>query len=221
RRSQTALRRKRINPYVTRVQDFPGRLFSFSEVKAELDEIRELAREKRVIVELGSGSGGHLLERAAREPDARFFGFELRYKRVFRTIEKAIERGITNVYALQTDARFAASIFTPASVCGIYMNFPEPWDRRRWAKHRLMRAELLDSASTMLCKGGFLAVKSDHKETFLEFAEALEQDTRWSVAKKSLDLHSTPLVAENVTSEFERMFVTQNLPIHFIEATTN
>ncbi|MCB0352751.1 MAG: hypothetical protein KDD64_04475, partial [Bdellovibrionales bacterium] len=102
-----------------------------------------LLASREVFVEIGSGSGGHLLTRAHESPDALFVGFELRYKRAFRTIEKAEQRGLSNIKLVRADARFLFDLFEPERIGGIYINFPDPWAKDRWKKHRLLNSAFL------------------------------------------------------------------------------
>ena len=86
------------NPYIERVNSFKGRLYPFIDPDKEKTLLGEtLAKYEGIFCELGSGSGMHLIDRAEQSPDFAFVGFEIRYKRSVRTIEKAVERGIAAV----------------------------------------------------------------------------------------------------------------------------
>ena len=182
----------------------------------------ELLKAKRrefakLYVEIGSGSGRHLIEQALRNPNALFLGFELRYKRVFRTAEKAEELGLNNLLVVQVDASTIPTIFEPGSLDGIFVLFPDPWEKRRWKKHRILSPEFLRQAHALLRSGAFLHYKTDHGEYFEATVKVLETLALFDTRRVSRDLHGSAESLNNIESEFEKLFKSQRLPVHFIE----
>ena len=115
-----------------------------------------LAQFKCCFVELGSGSGLHLLELAAQNPDTLCIGLEIRFKRAFRTGEKAERDGLTNVLVMRTNARLLKDLFEVGEVAGFFVNYPDPWDKRRWLKNRLLNTEMIATMKELLMPGGTL-----------------------------------------------------------------
>ena len=179
--------------------------------------IRKRREYSRIYVEIGSGSGGHIVEHARRDPEALFLGFELRYKRVFRTAEKAENLGLSNLLVVQLDASLLPSIFEPGSLDGIFVLFPDPWDKRRWKKHRILSPEFLRRAHALLRPGAFLHYKTDHGEYFEATVKVLEDLDLFTTRRLSRDLHSSAESLNNIESEFEKLFKSKRLPVHFIE----
>jgi tRNA (guanine-N7-)-methyltransferase len=171
----------------------------------------------KVVVELGSGSGEHLIAQALRAPDTLHIGFELRFKRVFRTAEKSEEALADNMIVLQGDATVLPQMFKPGSLAGIYVNFPDPWAKPRQRKHRLLNTNFLDTILTHLTPGGFFSFKTDHREYFLSTVELLRTKENCVTSFYSEDL-AADITSEysknNIPTEFERMFRSQGLPIH-------
>jgi tRNA (guanine-N7-)-methyltransferase len=205
-----------VNPFIRKIEEFPERILLFDDVEADKRRVAELSRNRPIFLELGSGSGRHLLERASQNSVAAFFGFELRYKRAVRTIEKALEKNIENVFVLHRDARLLADCFS--TVEGIYVNFPDPWERKRDAKHRLFAPWLIDATCSVLSIEGFLAIKTDHLESFERFCEEVLADGR---LKKLSDgeisgsegANGCSPALENIETEFEALFRAQKKPI--------
>lgn len=208
------------NIYVAKVGNFPGRLFPWEYPDQEREAVRELAkRSQRLFVELGSGSGGHMLARAELTPDATWIGFELRYKRAVRTLEKAQARSLERVHVVRADGRRPQEFFAPHSLDGFYVNFPDPWAKSRWEKHRMLCAELLSSVAVVLKPGAFLAVKTDHEGAYRDFfadAQVMVEKGFFEIAEVSEDLHKSSYVSENVLTEFERLFLYKQLPIYYL-----
>lgn len=215
--------RRFINPYRLRVLDHPGRVFNFVDPVADQAAIKDIAASRRaaggsLVVEIGSGSGGHLIGLAARELNGSYFGFELRFKRAVRTIEKSTAAGIDRTYVLNIDGREFSEFFEPASVDAIYVNFPDPWEKKRQRKHRMLNAQFLDRAAVCLKPDGFISVKTDHAEYFCEFLPILQNDRRFEILESTEDLDNSPYFGGNIATEFELLFRSQGLAICYLKA---
>jgi tRNA (guanine-N7-)-methyltransferase len=210
------------NPFVALVDTKPELILRGNREQGLFDESKTklnaaLGSYRNVCVEVGCGSGGHLIERASRSPDTLFIGFELRFKRVFRTAEKAEERGLKNVLVIQHDASLIDSIFGVGSLTGLFILFPDPWEKRRWRKHRILSDSFLSSAAKLLKPGGILHYKTDHREYFEETVKRLGAIPEFSVVRLSRDLHSDPQQSDNIESEFEKLFKSKQLPVFLCE----
>ena len=170
-----------------------------------------------VFVEIGSGSGLHLLELARQNPTMLCVGLEIRFKRAYRTGEKAERDGLHNVLVVRTDARFLGEIFNPGDVAAFFVNYPDPWDKRRWKKNRILNESMLNTIHTLLEVDGYLRYKTDHHEYFHSTASLL-QSPKWRVHKHSTDLLNSEWVEGNIPTEFEYLFKSQNKPLCLLEA---
>ncbi len=211
------------NQYVELVKSLPDLIITGQTDKTLPAEKQAILNQKisqfsKVVCELGSGSGGHLVALAQRDPDTLHIGFELRFKRVFKSAEKATQLGLNNVAMMQFDANLIESLFAPNSLHAIYINFPDPWSKRRWHKHRIIKPEFLERAARLLSKEGFIAYKSDHREYFELSEKMFRADPNYSITEFSQDLHSSPFVNNNLLTEFERLFLSKGLPIYYLKA---
>ncbi|MCO6430743.1 MAG: tRNA (guanosine(46)-N7)-methyltransferase TrmB [Deltaproteobacteria bacterium] len=180
---------------------------------------QKLNRFEKVIAELGCGSGGHLVAQAKLNPMALFLGFELRSTRTFRSAEKAKDENLDNLIFLRCDARRIAEVLSEDSLSGIYINFPDPWaDRRKWAKHKLLKGSFLSLLCSMLRPGGFISYKTDHAPSFADTHALIKENPLLSITKLSQNLHHSEYLQGNVFSEFERLFHSKGFPVFFIEA---
>lgn len=208
------------NPYFSKVADHPRILVNHS---ARIDEndirkVREIqSKYKQCYIELGSGSGMHLIELAKRNPDKLCIGFELRYKRAYKTVEKAERVLIDNLYVLRVDYKYLGQLFPKESVDGIYVNFPDPWDKRRWHKNRVISKAFFDVCNDLLTKDGFISYKTDHKQYFESSLKLIDEIDYFKETAKSFDLYESPLAESTIPTEFECLFRSKGLPIYFIE----
>lgn len=214
--------RAKVNPYSQLVNTRPDKILinaarSIPESSATTISAL-LERYQEVYCEFGSGSGGHLIEHACRKPEALFFGIELRFKRAFRTIEKAGLSVANNLYILRTDATLFPQIFPRGSLSGVFMNFPDPWSRNKWAKNRMFRASVAHEIAVALKPEGFFSFKTDDLASFDEALAAVTEIKALEIREVSRDLHTTEYAKNLVKSEFERLFISQKLPIYFFNA---
>lgn len=210
------------NPYIERSKGFSGRLFVGEKdtlSSKELVLLQERVKEyPHLYLEFGSGSGGHLITLAERHAGALCAGFEIRFKRAVRTIEKSDHKNIKNLAVLLFPAQEAPRLFTENSVDGVFINFPDPWDKRRWKKHRLFSEELVGQISRLLKEGGFLSYKTDHEEYFYHAQELLRKCSDFVLERVTNNLTDSEWAGENIVTEFESLFRSRGQPIHYLFA---
>ncbi len=198
----------------------PGLIIAEEDRAVSEDTVRHLHEQMKVFgktyLELGSGSGMHLLELAARNPDVLCIGVEIRYKRAFRTGEKAERDGLKNVLVVRSDARLIPSLFPKGSLDGVLVNYPDPWEKRRWRKNRLLNADFLKVIWELLTPTGFFRYKTDHHEYFDSTCKLLSPEA-WRETKRTKDLLASEWFVDNVPTEFEMLFRSQQLPLCMIE----
>ncbi len=180
---------------------------------------KRISSYARIIVELGSGSGAHLLEQASQNPDTLYVGFEIRFKRTFRTAQKAEKAEIRNLLLLRANAERITEFFGNSSIQGFYVNFPDPWDKKRWHKHRMLNSRSLNEMHALLKPGGFISYKTDHQGYFKDTRKLLCELNLYQICQESEDLHNSDIPKElrNIRSEFEMLFISKGLPVYFIE----
>ena len=209
----------RVNPYRSLVETVSQHIVVNTAGRPTDDEVggvRELLGQwQRVVCELGSGSGRHLIALAERDKDTLHIGMELRYKRAYRTIEKAMQRGLTNVFIFRADARYVQMLFSAASLDAVYINFPDPWDKRRWLKNRLIQSPFVAELGGLLRPGGSLSYKTDHADYFASAVAIMRSEPSFLEQRVTTDLLASPWGEESVPTEFELLFRAKGLPIHY------
>lgn len=106
--------------------------------------------------------------------------------------------------------------FDKGEISRVYINFCDPWPKKRWAKRRLLHRGFLDKYSTILEDKGEIHFKTDNVGLF-EFSLNEVADCNWKLKNISLDLANNTEF-ENVTTEYEDKFMSQNIKIHRLEA---
>ena len=177
-----------------------------------------------VFVEIGCGKGGFIVETAKRNPNINFIGLE-REKMIIisgaRQIREANENGekINNVRFVRFDATNLSEIFEIGEIGRIYLNFSDPWHRKRkWAKRRLTHRNFLDNYKKLLSGDKEIHMKTDNRILF-EFSLNEFAAMGWGLQNISLDLHNSEFAADNVVTEYEAKFSAKGFPIFRLEAS--
>lgn len=126
-------------------------------------EPRELfGRAAPLEVELGSGKGEFLIERALAAPDRDFLGVELDASVARLFALRAARAGCVNLRVLRANGRTVVNLLLPDSSVSFYhVYFPDPWPKLRHLKHRLFSSQLGCGLKRTLAPGGRVCVATD------------------------------------------------------------
>jgi len=123
-----------------------------------------LKRETPIILEIGPGRGDFLFHLAETNPDSTVAAIEIKRKRVDKLIARVEKRDLKNIAIIQDDARCALPrFFEENSVDSIYINFPDPWPKRRHEKNRVLSRDFLDECHRVLKFYGTLNITTDYQ----------------------------------------------------------
>lgn len=134
----------------------------------EENEILSLVKSSKfnkIFIEIGFGSGRHLLHQARSNQDALLIGIEI-YKPAIEQVAKlAIREGLQNVALIATDARVLLSLLPAGCLQRVFLHFPVPWDD---APHRrVISDEFASQIARTLGRSGRFELRTDSEEYFL------------------------------------------------------
>ena len=116
---------------------------------------------KEVWLEIGFGSGEHLLWQAERHKDLGFIGCEP-FVNGLATLLGAVEsQRLTNIRVHDGDAREALPWLPDRSVARGFILFPDPWLKKRQLKRRLISPATIEELARVLAPGAELRFASD------------------------------------------------------------
>lgn len=124
----------------------------------------------KIFIEIGFGSGRHLLFQARQNSDTLVIGIEI-YKPAIEQVAKlAIKENLQNVALINTDARILLSMIDSNLIDKIFLHFPVPWDD---APHRrVISHEFAKECVRTLKIGGKFELRTD-SELYFEFAKEI------------------------------------------------
>lgn len=168
-------------------------------------------------IEIGMGKGQFIFEMAKRNPEINYIGIE-RYdsvllKAIQRREKQEPELTLTNLFYISIDARLLTDVFAPEEIGKIYLNFSDPWPKKRQANRRLSSPVFLKIYKEILAKDAFVEMKTDNQDLFTYSLESLEE-CHWQILASTRDLHHDSVLNEgNVMTEYEEKFSSKGNPI--------
>lgn len=171
---------------------------------------RLIAEDKPLDIEIGFGKGQFVLQKSIMYKDVNFLGFEVKKKFANEVIKKIEKEGLENIYAEGSYANVSIDEKVPEGrVRYFYVNFPDPWWKKRHFKRRILKKEYLEIFYKKLKLDGIIHIRTDVqdyvnfvRETFSEFDcfQEVEPD----------------LAQDGIRSNREAMCLREELPIYYI-----
>ncbi|MBR0102389.1 MAG: tRNA (guanosine(46)-N7)-methyltransferase TrmB [Selenomonadaceae bacterium] len=168
---------------------------------------------REIYVELGTGKGDFITQIAERNPQINFIGLEVEATCVLAAARKVREHNLSNVRLIVFDVANIAELFAEHEVDRLYINFCDPWPKKRHAKRRLTNARFLELYKKILKRGGEIFFKTDNRGLF---DYSLEQFALAELEVRDVtnDLHAEE-PPDNIRTEYENKFSAAGVPINF------
>ena len=125
-----------------------------------------------VVIEIGFGMGDTTAEVAIRRPEFNYIGIEVFLHGFVNLLNELGQRNIENVRLIRFNAVDVLNHMIPdGSAEGFHIFFPDPWQKKRHHKRRLMNPEFIHLLSTKLKVGGYIYMVTDWEEYAEEVLE--------------------------------------------------
>jgi len=161
--------------------------------------------KEKVSVEVGFGSGRHLLYQAQQNPDTLFIGLEIHTPSAQQVLKQIELQDIDNIWIVNYDARLFLEML-PSNLCTqIFVHFPVPWDKK--PHRRVISTSFVEESMRVLREGGRLELRTDSDKYFWY---ALE--TFFSVPKVEVEIRKNEALA--VISKYEARWKRQEKDIY-------
>ena len=173
--------------------------------------------DKEVRIEVGFGSGRHLLHQATENPDILFIGIEIHRPSIEQVLKQIAIQNLDNLFVLDYDARLFMELI-PSNIVGkIYVHFPVPWDKK--PHRRVISTSFIEESRRVLKVGGQLELRTDSEnyyaysyETFINFNKTVlhinknkdiaitsKYEDRWKKMEKNI--YDITMINEENSSE--------------------
>lgn len=183
----------------------------FLDSKEKLQEVlkEKLVDGKKLYIEIGMGKGEFISNMANNDKENIYIGIEL-CKPVLALAVKKINRfeeennvKLSNLYVMSFDALNIHEILGGYKVDKIFLNFSDPWPKKKHAKRRLTNEKFLAEYKKIMKKDATIEFKTDNRGLF-EYSLVSMQNFGFTFLEVYLDLHKTDI--PNVVTEYEEKF---------------
>ncbi|MBI4615400.1 MAG: tRNA (guanosine(46)-N7)-methyltransferase TrmB [Planctomycetes bacterium] len=140
-------------------------------------------RKGPLAVEIGPGKGIFLARIAAAHPELDFLAIELRRQRCILCCRKILAARLGNARLIEGPAEsLVRPLFAPGSVRIWYVNFPDPWPKRKQKKHRIVQPPFVRDLAQTTEPGGIAYLATDDADYAGQILEVFEADGSWENA---------------------------------------
>ncbi|MBS6508019.1 MAG: tRNA (guanosine(46)-N7)-methyltransferase TrmB [Paraclostridium bifermentans] len=198
------------------------RLLSFEECVIKGDDINfkgkwneKFENSNPIHVEFGTGRGQFITTLAKQNPEINYIAMEIKEEVLLKAVEKAVENNLTNIKFVWGDVNNILTYFEENELSRVYVNFCDPWPKKRWNKRRLTYRGFLENYKTILNSNGEIHFKTDNEKLF-EFSLNEFSEADLKLKNITLDLANSEFEG-NVTTEYEDKFMSYGMKIYRVE----
>lgn len=199
--------------------DMPG-----PDRRVSVEEVREkglgalfapdLPPPLRLVVEIGFGRGEFLRKLAAEAPETAHVGVEQSFKRVLklaRRIARTEERNLRLICAPGEEV--VREAIAKESVSAFWINFSDPWPKKRHHERRLIQAGLVRQLARRLTPDGVLEIATDHPG----YADHIDAVLRAEplLVNANAPVAFLPHVPGRMPTAYEEMWRAEGRTLHF------
>lgn len=207
---------ERLNPYLNVEIIEPS-----ESTKGKWQEI--FGNNNPIYLEIGMGKGQFLMEHAKRNPNINFIGIEKIEPIILGNAQRLRESGLKNIKLASVNANFLETFFTPGELSRIYLNFSDPWPKKRNANRRLTHVNYLKKYIYVLKPNSEIHFKTDNKALF-EFTIPEISKMKFEILEMLIDLHNQDIDKLDdrvIMTEYEAKFSQEGKPIYSVQVRVN
>jgi tRNA (guanine-N7-)-methyltransferase len=146
----------------------------------KLDFNKLFLSKNNVTLEVGFGNGDSLLEMAIDQPNQNFLGIEVYEAGVGRLINEANKNKLSNLKIIKDDAvEVLTNNILDNSISHFQLFFPDPWQKKKHHKRRIVQISFLDLLSKKLKKDGVVHIATDWENYAEHIMELLESHSHF------------------------------------------
>ncbi len=166
-------------------------------------------------IEIGMGKGDFIIGMAKQNPSVNYVGIEMFDSVIVRAVQKLENEKIDNLKLIRMDANEIDKAFN-GEIDSVYLNFSDPWPKKRHSKRRLTSHNLLKKYDLIFKGQKKIFQKTDNIDLFGFSIESLST-YGYTLKNVTLDLYNN-MIKDNVATEYEKKFNAKGVKICRLEA---
>lgn len=164
--------------------------------------------DNNIEIEIGTGKGKFIIEKALQNSNINFIGIEKYDSPLVSAVKKLEELDINNLRLICYDAFTIDNIFDK-EISKIYLNFSDPWPKKRHTKRRLTSSRFLEKYDLIFKDTKMIEMKTDNDDLFDYLCESFSEYGYKIVSKDTNHI-------SDITTEYEDKFRSIGKNINYI-----
>lgn len=166
------------------------------------------ANNNDIEIEIGTGKGKFIISKAIDNPNINYIGIEKYDSPLVSAVKKLEDIKINNLKLICFDASFIEELFDK-EISKIYLNFSDPWPKKRHAKRRLSSIEFLKKYDNIFKNQKVIEMKTDNDELY-EYSIESFLNNDYEILKTDTNYF------DKYTTEYEDKFINLGKNINHI-----
>jgi len=166
-----------------------------------------------IMLEVGSGKGNFLISMASKYPEVMFYGIERALVASAICGRKLAIKPLPNIKFVNADFAALVDILPKVAFEAVFLNFSDPWPKKRHAKRRLTSPRFLPHYMRILKPQGHIYMKTDNRDLY-EYSLATMREHGYNIVTKTEDYRV--LDESDALTEYEETFRAQGQNIYRI-----
>ncbi|WP_386689018.1 tRNA (guanosine(46)-N7)-methyltransferase TrmB [Lonepinella sp. MS14437] len=172
------LRTGRLSEYQRQIMNDNWANYGLDYQNEPFDFTKIYGNSQPVVLEIGFGMGKSLVEMATQNPDKNYLGIEVHTPGVGACLAYALEKGVKNLRVMCHDAtEILRDCIAENSLGGLQLFFPDPWQKAKHHKRRIVQPQFVENVSQKLQSGGFIHFATDwqnYAEQMLDMLQSMQ-----------------------------------------------
>lgn len=207
--------RLRFKPFaIPELQEKEIVYFDPKENKGKWNEIFE--NTNPIHLEIGAGRGLFTKTLAEKNPNINYVAVEMDANILVYAVRLYEQNELTNIRVIRGFAEYLGDNFSENEISKVYINFPNPWPKRKQHKRRLTHPRQLKIYKNIMKNGSIIEFKTDDKPFFIDSLKYFENEG-FEIIYKTFDLRLEEK-EDNIVTEYEAKWRSQNIPINYLKA---
>lgn len=160
-------------------------------------------------IEIGSGRGKFIIDKALQNKNINYIGIEKYDSALVKAVKRLEEIDINNLKLIVYDASSIENLFEK-EINKIYLNFSDPWPKKRHAKRRLTSKVFLEKYDKLFTDKKVIEMKTDNDDLFDYSLISFEE-----YGYKIIDINRNHI--SDITTEYEDKFTKKGKNINYVK----
>ena len=164
--------------------------------------------DNNIEIEIGTGKGKYIIGKALENPNINFIGIEKYDSPLVSAVKKLEELELDNLKLICLDALEIEEVFDH-EIDKIYLNFSDPWPKKRHTKRRLTSSVFLNKYESLFKNKKRIEMKTDNDDLY-EFSSESFIENGYDIVKTDTNYFDT------IRTEYEDKFISLGKNINYI-----